>query len=254
MYRPYDNGQTVDDEAAVLADFVQRSERVYQTFGHQSDIVYGSRPRSTMDLFDVVDATGTLIFIHGGYWQSCVKSDFACIVPSILEQGYRCILLEYNLAPDSPLAEIVLQVGEALDFLQQQAWVGSDVVLMGSSAGAHLAACHVSHPLVGALHLLSGIYDLAPIRQTHVNAALQLSDEEILNCSPAYAPTKLSVPCRISYGARELPELKWQSMNLFERWQAVQLDSTLVCQQLPNCDHFNILDAYCARSLAIDYA
>lgn len=247
MYRPYDNAQTVDDAGAVLADFVRRGERVYQAFEHQSDIVYGSRPRSTLDLFDLSDGIGTVVFIHGGYWQSCVKSDFACIVPPVLEQGYRCVLLEYDLAPNSRISEIVRQVGDALDFLQEQAWARTDIVLMGHSAGAHLAACHMSHPVVAAVHLLSGIYDLAPIRQTHLNAALQLSDAEILNHSPAYLPLNATVPCHIAFGAKELPELKWQSMNFFQRRHLAGHDGPLVCQQLPACDHFNILDAYCAQ-------
>lgn len=252
MYRPYDNAQTVDDEAAVLADFVQRSEPIYQTFEHQGDVVYGRRPRSTLDLFDRPDAIGTAIFIHGGYWQSCVKSDTAFIVPSILKQGYRCILLEYNLAPDSRLTDIVQQIGEALDFLQEQGWVGTQVVLIGHSAGAHLSACHMAHPLVGSAHLISGIYDLAPIRETHLNEALQLSDDEILRYSPVGELARTTVPCRIAYGARELPELKWQSRNFFERRQSVDSNHMLVCQQLPACDHYSILDAYCARSLVID--
>lgn len=252
MCRPYDNARTVADEAAVLADCVRRSERVYRTFDHQSDIVYGNRPCSTLDLFDRPGACGTVVFLHGGYWQSQVKTNFACIVPPLLKQRYRCVLLEYDLAPASRLPDIVHQVGDALDFLQRQRWAGASIALLGHSAGAHLAACHMAHPLVRSAHLLSGIYDLAPIRQTHLNAALQLSDADIAHCSPAYAPAPADIPCHIAFGARELAELKWQSTNYFRCRQTLAARSALVCEQLPGCDHFNILDAYCARRLALD--
>jgi len=93
------------------------------------------------------------VFIHGGYWQWCDKADFAFIVPPLLEQRFRCVLLEYDLAPHSGLAEIVRQVGRALDFLRRQSWAGGPLILTGHSAGAHLAACHMAHPAVGALEL-----------------------------------------------------------------------------------------------------
>lgn len=250
--RPYDNAHTVDDEAAVLDDFVRRSGQVYRAFEHRRDIVYANRPRSTLDVFEQPGAIGTVVFIHGGYWQSCAKSDFAFLVPAILEHGYCCILLEYGLAPANRIADIVGQVGVALDFLQQQDWLAGPVALMGHSAGAHLAACHVSHAMVDTAHLVSGIYELAPIRETHLNAALRLGDEEIRRYSPANTPIRPGVPCRIAYGSEELPELQWQSRNLFEQWRPESNGGRLACQPLPGCNHYNILDAYSARPLAIE--
>lgn len=250
MYRPYDNGQTVADEAAILDDFVQRSRHAYDTLEHQADIAYAEQTRSTLDVFAPQAPKGTVLFIHGGYWQHGAKSDFAFIAPAILRQDYRCVLLEYDLAPHSGIAAITRQIRSALDFLHRQAWADARVDVVGHSAGAHLAACHIDHPLIDHAHLLSGIYDLAPIRQTHLNDALQLSDDDILRHSPAYMPAYTTSPCHIVYGALELPELKWQSVNLFRRRQDVDAHNELSCRQMPGCNHYNILDAYCAQTWA----
>lgn len=56
--------------------------------------------------------------------------------------------------------------------------------MIGHSAGAHLGALMQDHPLVSKTILLSGIYDLAPIPQTPLNNALNLSDHEIKHYSP----------------------------------------------------------------------
>jgi acetyl esterase/lipase len=44
---------------------------------------------------------GTIIFIHGGYWQSCNKEDFAFITAGPLARGFDVMLLEYTLAPQT---------------------------------------------------------------------------------------------------------------------------------------------------------
>jgi arylformamidase len=43
------------------------------------------------------------------------------------------------------------------------------VVLSGWSAGARLTALALDHPLVAAGLAVSGVYDLAPIRDTSLN-------------------------------------------------------------------------------------
>ncbi len=62
-------------------------------------------------------------------------------------------------------------------------------MLAGWSAGAQLAALHLGHPAVAAGLALSGVYDLAPIRDTYLNDKLQLSDDEIATLSPLRLPS-----------------------------------------------------------------
>ena len=62
------------------------------------------------------------------------------------------------------------------------------VVLVGHSVGAQLAAmCLVSQdpvPAAGAV-LLSGLYELEPLRSTSVGDEVDLSETEVAECGPA---------------------------------------------------------------------
>lgn len=162
--RLYDNTRTVANEHELLAEFQRSSLAAYQQCTHIADIQYGPHSRSTLDLFPLEQAKKTVIFIHGGYWQWHDKSDFGFIVPYVLAKGAQCVLLEYDLAPQSKISDIVSQVNQALDFIREQDWRTDEMVLVGHSAGAHLAALSLGHPLISEMVLLSGIYDLRPIK------------------------------------------------------------------------------------------
>jgi len=241
--RQYDNATTVPNEDEILTDFQLRSLVSYQKYRHIRDIQYGVHPRSTLDLFPVEQANKTIIFIHGGYWQWCEKSDFAFVAPHVLAQGIQCILLEYDLAPQSKIAAIVTQVHQALDFIGEQEWITDEVMLVGHSAGAHLSALVVGHPLISEMVLLSGIYDLEPIQKTHLNHALNLTKEDILKYSPIHHKERIDIPCTILCGELELEELKWQSQNYFES-KKDQEQRLVSFTLIPHINHYTILEYY----------
>lgn len=239
----YDNSRTVANEAEILAAFQQRSRLAYQHFPCFQEIRYAEAPRSSLDVFPLAQATTTLVFIHGGYWQWCDKSDFAFIVTDVLAKGMQCVLVEYELAPQSTMAEIVAQVKQALDFIQQQPWITQHVLLVGHSAGAHLAALWMQHEIVTETVLLSGIYDLAPIQQTHLNRALNLTEQDILQYSPLLRQHAISKPYSIYCGEQELDELILQSQNYFQHRSG--LDQAQVSfKLLDKTNHYTILDEY----------
>lgn len=241
--RQYDNATTVVNEGEILASFQYRSLLSYQAYHHIKDIKYGSQNRSTIDFFPLEHANKTVIFIHGGYWQWCDKSDFAFIAPYILAKGAQCILLEYDLAPQSHISQMVAQTQKALDFIAQQNWKTDEVLLVGHSAGAHLGALCLSHPLLSEAVLLSGIYDLAPIRETHLNHALNLSQDDILKYSPIYHKESMDIPCMVLCGELELSELRWQSLNYFEH-KGGQDRELFSFETISGINHYSILEHY----------
>lgn len=108
----YDNSTTVDNEAEILADFQQRSQQAYQSGENIMTFCYGESPRERIDWFiSAASKMGTIIFVHGGYWQSCNKEDFAFITAGPLARGFDVMLVEYTLAPQTTLTEIHRQIG-----------------------------------------------------------------------------------------------------------------------------------------------
>jgi hypothetical protein len=86
---------------------------------------------------------------------------------------------------------------------------------------------------------ISGVYDLAPIRDTWLNAALRLTDQEIATLSPLRLPV-VQKPLAIAYGSAELPALVWDSRNFHETRDAAGAPGELVV--IDGADHFTVLE------------
>lgn len=246
----YDNSTTVDNEAAILADFQRRSQQAYQCGENMMTFSYGEHPREGIDWFiSAARKMGTIIFIHGGYWQSCNKEDFAFITAGPLARGFDVMLLEYTLAPQATLTTIHRQIGAALDAIGRQPGLCSPVYLCGHSAGGHLAACWQAHPRVDAVLAISGIYELEPLLNTAVNRSLQLTPQEVNDLSPLrHLPTKLP-PLTLFYGTAERAELIAQSENYAQRLR--QRGRPVDAIALPGANHYTILDALFATDGAL---
>ena len=78
-------------------------------------------------------------------------------------------LVGYTLAPEASLTRIAAEIGAALDWLAAHGaahGIRGPLILSGWSAGGLLTALHLGHPAVAEGLAISGVYDLAPIRQT----------------------------------------------------------------------------------------
>ena len=126
-----------------------------------------------------------LVHIHGGYWQRNSREVFACLAEGVAQHGWSAALPGYTLAPEASLAGIVAELRLALDWLQNHGAtysIGGPIILSGWSAGGHLAALLLEHPVIAAGLAISGVYELGPIRDTYLNEKLRLTDEEIARC------------------------------------------------------------------------
>ncbi|MCS3408050.1 alpha/beta hydrolase [Serratia sp. AKBS12] len=252
----YDNSATVDDEAEILASFQQRSQAVYQQVNHIRNIPYGKLPRQTFDwLFSGTPGTGTIIFIHGGYWQCCNKEDFAFIAEVPLALGYDLLLVEYTLAPQATLTAICQEIGMALAAIELQLDLRrrrGPVFLAGHSAGGQLAAYWQQHPLVDHVFPISGIFELEPLLTTYVNQRLQLTDQEIAALSPLRNLPAAAKPMTLFYGAAERPELIAQSEHYHAALCRRQAPVTRVA--LAGANHYTVLDALFGTDGALIHA
>jgi hypothetical protein len=87
---------------------------------------------------------------------------------------------------------------------------------------------------------ISGIFELGPIRDTYLDTALRLTDEEITDLSPMRRPV-VAKPTAVVYGAIELPELSRQSRDFHAMRAAAQGPGPL--WPVPGADHFRVLEA-----------
>ena len=240
----YDNTGAVADSAAQIAARDAASARLRAAHpGRRLDLPYGAGTREAIDLYPSPEAGAPcLVFLHGGYWQRGARDLFACFAEGPCAAGWSVAMVGYTLAPEASLARIVGEVGAALDWIGahgSEHGLGGPVVLSGWSAGGHLAAMQLGHPIVRAGLAISGVYDLAPIRQTCLDAKLGLTQAEIEALSPLRLPV-VPKPLCIAYGSRELPALVRDGRNLHALRAAAHAPGPLL--PVPGAEHFSVLD------------
>jgi len=239
----YDNNKAVANSPALIAARNDASAKFRAAHTHALDIAYGKRERNKIDLYPARDkAAPCLVFIHGGYWQRNSRDVFAMLVEGMAAHGWSVAIPGYTLAPEATLTEIVEEMSLALDWLAANGpsyGIAGPVILSGWSAGAHLTAMALAHPLVRAGLAISGVYDLPPIRDTGLNAALKLTDEEVARLSPLRLPM-VQKHLAIAYGSAELPALVWDSRNFYQARADAGAPGELII--IKGADHFTILE------------
>lgn len=239
----YDNTRAVADSAAQVAARDAASARFRAAHpGRRLDLPYGAGEREALDLYPSREAGAPcLVFLHGGYWQRGARALFACFAEGLCAAGWSVAMAGYTLAPEAGLTRIVAEVGAALDWIGAHGpahGLGGPVVLAGWSAGGHLAALQLGHPVVRAGLAISGVYDLAPIRQTYIDAKLRLTEMEVETLSPLRSAV-VQKPLCIAYGSRELPALIRDGRNLHGLRAAAHAPGALL--PVAGAEHFSIL-------------
>lgn len=239
----YNNSAACPDGAARVARWTEASLATRARPESRLDIAYQPGERTRWDLFPAARADAPcLVFIHGGYWQRNSREMFACMADGVLAHGWSAALPGYTLAPDATLARIAEEITAALDWLQQHRnayGLTGRIVVSGWSAGAHLAALSLAHPLVSAGLAISGVYELAPIADTYLNDKLCLAPDEIASLSPLRLPA-IAKPLTITYGENELPRLVADSRAMHAMRSAARAPGSLLPQA--GHDHFSILE------------
>ncbi|MBS7791082.1 alpha/beta hydrolase [Roseococcus sp. SDR] len=240
----YNNNEAVPDAPSLIEERNQASAAFRGAHAKALDLPYGESQREQWDLYAGTNPQApTLAFIHGGYWQRNRREDFAAMAEGALAMGWNVAICGYSLCPEVTLTRIVYQIHAALDWLAAHGaehGLAGPIVLTGWSAGGHLTALGAEHPAVTAAIAISGIFELGPIRDTYLNAALKLTDEELVELSPMRRPV-VQKPIAIAYGAAELPELCRQSRDFHRLRSEAQAPGPL--WPIPGADHFRVLEA-----------
>jgi acetyl esterase/lipase len=243
----YNNGAAVGfarrDEYA--ADRKARSDKLRKNLGGRVDVAYGQGARQRLDFFPCgAPGAPTLVFIHGGYWQTNDKEPLTFLGEGVLPAGFNLSLIEYTLAPDARLDQIVAEVRAGVAWVIDHAKeLGGDprrVFVSGNSAGGHLTAMAMTDERLAGGIAISGLYELEPIRLNYLNEKLRLDPAEAERNSPILHLPARSAPLCVTVGLGELPELIRQSEDYAAAWQRRGLPGRYL--PLPVHDHFSILE------------
>lgn len=238
------NGVHVPESVDLVAGWEQRSTEMRARHSDHLDLRYGPRERNRIDFFKAADKAPTLLFIHGGYWQTRAKETFASFAAGPMAHGINVALTGYTLAPDATLDEIVGEIHAAIDHLAGRLPAlggdGGDIVVSGWSAGGHLTSMALSHPKVRAGMAISGIYDLEPIRHSYLNVKLKLDGPMSKRNSPMAQAGGVKKPLSLVVGDAELPLLRKQTADFAGHRARYGLPVTY--EEIPGANHFSIMN------------
>lgn len=220
------------------------------------DIPYGEHPLQRFDVYQPAEATAAvpaLVFIHGGYWHSLDKTMFGFLAAPYLAAGVAFVAINYRLAPEVGMDDIVADTRAALLAIHSTAHAHNvdphRIYLAGHSAGGHLTAMMLAtdwtHHGVPAdlLHAgcaISGLYDLEPIRRCYLNDVLGMDTPTSLRNSPNRLVQPNPTPLLLTVGGDESAEFHRQQSEFAATRSAQQAPYTVVHQAVGH--HFDAVE------------
>jgi arylformamidase len=251
----YNNRLAIPDAAVYNVRGVERSAAARSRLAAHLDLAYGPSARQRIDIYPAAAPGAPILsFIHGGYWRSRDKSEFAYIAEPFVAAGITVAMPEYDLAPTVTVATIVAQMVAAHAWLYRNAGVhGADpsrLFVAGHSAGGHLAAMMAATrwndidaalpaDLVKGAYAVSGLFDLMPMLHFSFNADIGLDAASARALSPTEHAPAWPVPVHTAAGALESDEFRRQCRMLAERWPA----SVRGHLDVPGCHHLSVAEA-----------
>lgn len=233
--REYNARASIPDAQRILATWAERGAATRRQRAGLLDLPYGEAAAERLDVFPTRrEGAPLLVYIHGGYWRALDKSDFSWVAPPFVDHGIAVAVVNYGLAPATPIEEIVRQMLRALAWLYRKAddlqFDPQRICVSGHSAGGHLAAMMLAalwsryaddlpENLVKGALAVSGVFDLEPlVHAPFVNIDLQLDAERAAALSPARMLPATRAPMYTAVGGNESAEFKRQTALIAKRW------------------------------------
>ncbi|WP_397473684.1 alpha/beta hydrolase [Pusillimonas sp.] len=229
--------------------WVQASRELIQSVAPRVDLAYGDKPLQKLDYYAAKAGGPLLVFVHGGYWQGGDKADVGFMAGPYIAAGINVAVINYSLAPEARVEEMVDEVRSALVWLHAQAdelnFNAQRISLMGHSAGGHLISMMVARvdtpapegmPAIVNLFPISGVFDVPPLLPSSINTALGLDQPRAEALSPLAWPGPSDTYIHTFVGSGETEQFHRQSEALGRAWKVARHDS------VPGTDHFTVLN------------
>jgi arylformamidase len=231
----YDQLVYAPNRDIILGRIAAASNRTRENLGAPERVAYGPSEHERFDLFRVKGAPPAggapiNVFVHGGAWRVGSAADNALFAEPLVNAGaHACILDFINVEQaGGSIMPMHRQVSGALAFIWNNAErFGGDrkkFYVSAASSGAHLAACALSRGwreqklpadfCTGAL-LVSGMYDLAPVRLSKRSAYVKFTDEMEGDLSPQRHIDGVTMPLVLVHGSGDTPEFQRQTKDFF---------------------------------------
>lgn len=205
----YEQRVWAPDMDEVIARYAAASDAVRARLGEPVTQAYGSSAAEQLDVYGA-NREKAFVFVHGGAWRRESRRASAFAAERVVRAGAAYVALGFSALPAVDLPEMLRQVCSGIDWVKRN--LSTRIVLCGHSSGAHLAACAlVNVDGIEKALLLSGIYDLQPVRLSARNDYLRLNARTEQELSPIRNLERIRCPVTVCWSERDSPEFARQS-------------------------------------------
>lgn len=224
----YDQSAWASNGKQVLGRCAALSDDVRARLGAPQRWSYGATPVEALDVYRARPGAPIQIFIHGGAWRSEVAKNWAFPADMFVHRGAHFVVPDFVSVVDAGgnLSAMADQVRSAIAWTYRNAErFGGDRTRMfvsGHSSGSHLAgvaltadwkALGLPADLVKGGVLLSGMYDLRPVRLSARSRYIHFDDATEDALSPQRHLDRLRARLVVAYAELDSPEFQRQSRD-----------------------------------------
>ncbi len=219
---------------------------------------YGADPRQKLDVLVPESARPgaalpVVLFFYGGSWTAGSRTDYRFVGNALVKMGYVAVLADYRLYPQVTFPAFQRDAALALKWTRENiaGYHGdaSKILVMGHSAGAHVAALLALDPsyaraagvpdgTIKGVIGLAGPYAMVPSQIDSVRAAFAgLPDENVAR--PVTFVTAAAPPMLLLYGLADKTVGRANATELAQLLRAKGRDVTLI--EYPDVGHPGIV-------------
>jgi arylformamidase len=252
----YDQDVYAPNRPLIVARRIAASERTRAILGLPQRVAYGPSQYEGLDIFRAAAANAPVnVFVHGGAWRRNKAADYALQAEPLVHAGAHCVIVDFINVEQAggDLFPMYEQVRRALAWTWRNAEsFGGDrqrFYVSAHSSGSHLAACVLTEgwreeslpqDFCKGAFLLSGMYDLEPVRLSKRSAYVNFTDAMVEKLSSQRHLGSLHTPLILGYGSCETPEFQRQTRDFFAAVQSAKKPAELIVGEAYN--HFELLE------------
>lgn len=226
----YDQSVYAPNQKLLALRRAAASKTTLARLGQPLRLAYGTGEIEKLDIHKTSRPNAPVnVYIHGGAWRNGQAKDFAFPTEVFVNAGAHFVVVDFAQVTDTggDLMPMIRQVRSAVAWVYKNAAsFGGDperVYITGHSSGAHLSGCTLvtdwqkdfglpANIIKGGL-LISGMYDLKPVRLSKRSQYVNFTDEIEQALSSQRHLDKLNAPIIVAYGTQETPEFQRQSRD-----------------------------------------
>ncbi len=252
----YDQDVYAPNRPLIVARRIAASERTRAILGAPERVAYGPSEYERLDIFRAAAANAPVnVFIHGGAWRRNKAADYALQAEVLVRAGAHAVIVDFINVEQAggDLMPMYEQVRRALawSFRNARSFDGDPerFYISAHSSGSHLTSCVLTEGwreeglpqdfCKGAL-LLSGMYDLAPVRLSKRSSYVNFTDPMVEKLSSQRHLSGLHTSLILAYGTCETPEFQRQTREFFAAAQSMGKPAELIVGDAYN--HFELLE------------